>query len=89
MTEPEREMQTRCVGVREFRGNLTGFLRQVRHGTTFLITSRDQVLAEVRPPSKSARSRRRPGALRGGISMAPDFDTLPPDVLTAMEGKED
>lgn len=83
LPEPER------VGVREFRGNLTAYLRRVRLGGTFLITSHDLVLAELRPPPSAARLRRRPGALRGRIRMAPDFDTLPPDVLAAMEGGEE
>ena len=74
--------------MREFRADLTGFLRQARHGTTFLITSRDQVLAEVRPPPEAERPRRRPGALRGKIRMAPDLDALPPDVLADIEGGE-
>jgi antitoxin (DNA-binding transcriptional repressor) of toxin-antitoxin stability system len=91
MTEagPEQEASPpRRVGVREFRGNLTGFLREVRQGRSFLITSHDQVLAELRPPAPASRPRRRPGALRGRIRMAADFDTLPPDVLAAMEGEE-
>jgi antitoxin (DNA-binding transcriptional repressor) of toxin-antitoxin stability system len=77
------------VGVREFRGNLTGFLRQARQGRSFLVMSRDQVLAEVGPPPPATLPRRRPGALRGKIHMAPDFDGLPADVLAAMEGKEE
>jgi antitoxin (DNA-binding transcriptional repressor) of toxin-antitoxin stability system len=82
-SEPER------VGVREFRGNLSGFLRQVRLGKSFLVMSHDQILAEVRPPPKTQRPRRRPGALRGKIRLAPDFDVLPPDVLAAMEGDDE
>ncbi len=92
MTQPQQDReapQVQRVGVREFRGNLTGFLRQVRHGASFLITSREHVLAEVRPPPKAERPRRRPGALRGKIRMAPDFDTLPLGVLAAMEGEEE
>ena len=81
--QPER------VGVREFRSNLTGYLRRARLGGSFLITSHNEVLAEIRPPAPAARPRRRPGALRGRITMAPDFDTLPPDVLAAMEGGEE
>ena len=42
----------------------------------------------VRSPSKVEQSRRKPGILRGKIWMAPDFDTLPPDVLAAMEDEE-
>ena len=81
--------QPQRVGVREFRGNLTAFLRQAGQGRSFLITSHDQVLAELRPPPLAARTRRQPGLLRGKIRMAPDFDELPPDVLAVMEGEED
>jgi antitoxin (DNA-binding transcriptional repressor) of toxin-antitoxin stability system len=93
MVQPEQEKarapQPERVGVREFRGNLTGYLRRVRLGGSFLITSHDQVLAELRPPPAAERPRRRPGALRGRIRMASDFDTLPPDVLAEMEGAEE
>jgi antitoxin (DNA-binding transcriptional repressor) of toxin-antitoxin stability system len=75
------------VGVREFRENLTDYLRQARQGASFLITSHDQVVAELCPPPQSQLSPRQPGALRGRIRMAADFDTLPPDVLGAMEGE--
>jgi antitoxin (DNA-binding transcriptional repressor) of toxin-antitoxin stability system len=75
------------VGVREFRENLTEFLRQARKGASFLITSHDQVVAELGPPPQSQLAPRQPGALRGRIRMAADFDTLPPDVLAAMEGE--
>jgi antitoxin (DNA-binding transcriptional repressor) of toxin-antitoxin stability system len=87
MAEPQQDKDApppRRVGVREFRGNLTGFLRQVRQGASFLITAHDEVVAELHPPSAS---RRRPGTLRGRIRMAPDFDTLPADVLAAMAGE--
>ncbi len=89
MSEPKQDKEPQRVGVREFRGNLTGFLRQVRQGRSFLVTSRDQVLAELRPAPKADLPRRKPGALRGEIWMAPDFDTLPLDVLAAREGDED
>ena len=87
MPEQDQEAQPVRIGVREFRGNLTGFLRQVRQGTSFLITSHDQVLAEIRPPPSTERPRRQLGALRGRIQIAPDFDALPPDILAAMEGE--
>jgi hypothetical protein len=50
MAEPKQNEVSRPhkVGARELRGNLIGFLRQARHGATFLITSRDQVLRDVR-----------------------------------------
>lgn len=74
------------VGVRALRGNLTLYLREARQGASVLVTSRDDVIAEIRAPSPRLRALRRPGALRGQIRMAEDFDTMPEDVLAAMEG---
>lgn len=88
MAQSQPDKSPHRVGVREFRGNLTGFLRQARQGSSFLVMSHDQVLAEVGPPPKAELPRRRPGALRGKIRIAPDFDGLPADVLAAMEGEE-
>jgi antitoxin (DNA-binding transcriptional repressor) of toxin-antitoxin stability system len=88
MAKPPPDRSPQRVGVREFRGNLTAFLRQAQQGRSFLIMSRDQVLAEVGPPPQTARPRRQPGALRGKIRIAPDFDALPADLLAAMEGEE-
>ena len=85
--QAKKPPQLQRVGVREFRGNLSGFLRQARLGGSFLIMSHDQVLAEIRPPAE--RLRRQPGALRGKIRIAPDFDVLPTGVLAAMEGEEE
>lgn len=78
----------RQVGVRDFRGNMTGILRQARLGETFLITSHGEVVAELRPPSILDRPRRKPGALRGKIQIAADFSELPADMLAAMEGDD-
>ena len=53
------ELQTgkppRRVGAREFRGNLTGFLRQARQGRSFLVMPHDRVLAEAGPPRQAER----------------------------------
>lgn len=81
-------MSSQQVGIRAFREHLAGYLRQARDGETFLVTSNGEVLAEIRPPPASARPPRRPGALRGQIVLARDFDSLPVDVLAAMEGEE-
>ena len=73
------------VGVRELRGNLTRYLREARQGASILVTSHDAVIAEIHPPSPRLRPARQPGALRGQICMAEDFDVLPAGVLAAME----
>ncbi len=76
----------RKVGVREFRGNFSGFMRQVRHGSSFAVTSRDAVIAIIQPP-QTPPPRRHPGTLRGKMRMAPDFDIAPPELLAAVEGE--
>lgn len=88
MTEQEKALppQAKRIGVREFRGNFSGFMRQVRHGSSFVVTSRDEVVAIIQPPQPPSRPQRQPGTLRGKIRMTPDFDTLPTDLLGAMEG---
>jgi antitoxin (DNA-binding transcriptional repressor) of toxin-antitoxin stability system len=74
------------VGVRELRANLSGLLRQARSGTSFLVMSRDEVVAEIHPPPAADRPRRKAGMLKGRITMAEEFDMLPRDILNAMEG---
>lgn len=83
----DRKPEARTLGVREFRTNITAVLREAQQGNSFVITSRGQVVAEIHPPSATPRPRRVPGALRGRIRLAADFDVLPSDVLTAMEGE--
>jgi antitoxin (DNA-binding transcriptional repressor) of toxin-antitoxin stability system len=84
---PQSRSQTsspRRVGVREFRGNLTSFLKQVEDGQRFVLTSHHKVVAEIGPPSSDVVVRE-PGALRGKVKFADDFDSLPADVLRSME----
>jgi antitoxin (DNA-binding transcriptional repressor) of toxin-antitoxin stability system len=74
------------IGVREFRANLTAILRRAKEGEAFVITSRDEVLAEIRPPAPPRR-KRQPGALKGQIHLPPDFDETPEWLIDIMEGK--
>jgi len=73
------------VGVRELRGNLTGFLQRASKGEAFLVTSHNQVIAAFGPPPIEGHNRR-PGALRGKIRMGTDFDISKQDVVDVMEG---
>ncbi len=75
------------VGVRELRGSLSGFLRQARNGTSFVVMSHNEVVAEIHPPLAAHRSHRKPGALRGKIDMAADFDNTSAALIAAMEGE--
>ena len=75
-------------GVRELRGNLSRYLRLAAAGTIILVTSRDAVVAEIRAPAPQQLHKRRRGGLKGKIWMADDFDTLPEEVLEAMEASK-
>lgn len=81
---PQSTSSPRRVGVREFRGNLTSFLKQIEDGQRFVLTSHHRIVAEIGPPSAGVIERK-PGALRGKVKVADDFDTLPADVLASME----
>ncbi|MBB3965838.1 antitoxin of toxin-antitoxin stability system [Rhizobium metallidurans] len=63
---------------------ITSFLKQVEDGQRFVLTSHHKVVAEIGPPSKDIVARK-PGALRGKIKGADDFDSLPADALSSME----
>jgi prevent-host-death family protein len=74
------------VNFREFRENLSTFLRQAQEGAEFIVTSRGKTLARIGPPD--ALKPRPMGLLKGQIRMAPDFDETPADLIAAMEGDE-
>ncbi len=73
------------VGVRDLRSNLTRYLKAAERGDRVLVTSRDIVIAEIHAPSPSYLQPRQPGAMRGQIKIADDFDTWPEDCLDAFE----
>ena len=43
----------RVVGIRELKARLSAYLRDVARGEVFLVTDRDRVVAELRPPRSS------------------------------------
>ena len=66
---------------------MSGFLRRARDGEVIVLTSHDTQVAEIHPPTEWIEpKRRKPGALKGRITIAPDFDTLPDELLEAFEG---
>ncbi len=75
------------IPYREFRKNLSGYLRQARQGAEFVVTSRGQEVARIGPPDLKARQRQAlVGMFKGQFRMAPDFDETPADLIAAMEG---
>ncbi len=49
----------------------------------------DDRTADLSCRNEPSAPARKPGRLKGRIRMAEDFDTLPPEILAAMEGAED
>jgi prevent-host-death family protein len=82
-SETSARPETKRIGVRELRNDLSSFLRQVESGESFLITSHDKVIAVLSPAP--VPERRLPGALKGQIWIADDFDTWPEDILDCFE----
>jgi prevent-host-death family protein len=75
------------VGIRNFRSNMSGFLRRAHNGEVIVLTSHDKEVAEIHPAAPwTEKTRRKPGVLKGRIKIAPDFDSLPDDMLAAFEG---
>ena len=85
MSDADGPARVRRIGVRELRRNITSVLRDVTQGESFQITSRDAVVAELRPPSASDLPPRRPGGFEGEVWMADDFDSWPEDILESFE----
>jgi len=73
------------IGVRELRANLSGLLRKARNGESFVVMSRDEIVAEIHPPAPEPPKRRTLGALKGQIWMADDFDETPQDIIDSIE----
>ena len=49
-------MRMKAVGVKQLKAKLSEYLRLVRSGETVLITDREEVVAEIRPPRRQARA---------------------------------
>lgn len=73
------------IGVRELRGKLSEVLRKVQDGEAFVVVSRGAPIAELKSVTRSGVAFRKPGAMAGKVWMADDFDTLPDDMLDAID----
>jgi prevent-host-death family protein len=78
--------EPKSVNFREFRENLSAYLREVRHGASLIVTSRGEEVARIEPPApKPNRKAELIGLFKGRLQMAPDFDETPDDLMAAME----
>ncbi len=101
LDHPEHEKPSaamRRVEMADFRDDVSGYLRQVREGASFLITADGAAVAELRPPPAEPEAerpaattpepapgpRRLAGRLKGKIWMADDWDTWPEGFIESM-----
>lgn len=84
MAEADPKMS---VSVADLRANLSFYLKKAAAGASFTIMSRGKPVAVLVPDVEPAESRSRaPGAMKGQIWIANDFDDpLPDEVLNAFE----
>jgi prevent-host-death family protein len=80
--------QEKTVSFREFRKNLSAYLRDAEHGRAVVVTSRGKEVARLGPPPAI----RRPliellGLFKDKIEMADDFDETPAEIIEAMESE--
>ncbi|RME71250.1 MAG: type II toxin-antitoxin system prevent-host-death family antitoxin [Planctomycetota bacterium] len=76
------------VNMHEARAQLSKLVERARRGEEIVIARAGQPVARL-VPLRPARPPRPLGLYRGQIEVAPDFDTLPEQLLGAFEGSED
>lgn len=83
--DPKIAEAKRTVGVGDLRANLSGYLKKVGEGESFVIVSRGKPVAVLKPEDKPAKLEpRKLGGLKGKIWIADDFDDpLPDEILDA------
>ena len=78
--------QEKSVNFREFRKNLSTYLREAARGSAVVVTSRGKEVARLGPPPAVQRPvAELLGMFKGKIQMADDFDETPADLIEAME----
>lgn len=83
-----RPDQTRCVpqeivNISEAKAQLSRLIEEVRKGKTIIIGKAGKPVAKLMP-CEPGDEPRVPGALRGKIRIADDFDELPADLAAAL-----
>ena len=75
------------VNTYEAKTHLSRLLERVERGEEIIIARAGRPVARL-VPIANQRKPRVPGAWKGRIWMAPDFDELPEDILAAFEGDD-
>jgi antitoxin (DNA-binding transcriptional repressor) of toxin-antitoxin stability system len=79
-------MATKQVNMHEAKSRLSELGELVWKGDTVVIARAGKPYLDLLP-HRPERSERKPGQLKGKISIAADFDVTPPEVIAAFEGR--
>jgi prevent-host-death family protein len=74
------------VNIHEAKTHLSRLLERVEAGEEIVISRAGRPVARL-VSYRGLASHRRPGAWRGRVRIAPDFDQLPPDLAAAFRGE--
>ena len=75
------------INVYEAKTKLSELLERTSRGEEFVLGRAGRPVARL-VPYRPQRNPRLPGRLAGRITVAPDFDTTPDEILDAFEGRE-
>jgi len=78
----------RIANISEAKAQLSALIEEVLAGGEIIIAKAGRPVAKL-VPFKPFGGKRQPGALRGRIRIAPDFDALPDDIAEAFGMRED
>ena len=74
----------KTVGIRDFKEQLSGHIKEVKNGATLVITERGKPVARLMPVGdENGGIASAFGVWRGKVQIADDFDELPDDVAEA------
>mgnify|MGYP006306868685 CR=1 FL=1 len=74
--------------VTEAKANLSALLERVQNGETIILGKNGKPIAVLAPYSTETQPRT-PGRLKGEISIAPDFDETPDEILKFFKGENE
>ncbi len=76
------------VNIDEAKINLASLLEEAISGKDVIIAKSGDPIVRLVPVQRDTQPRT-PGRFKGQISIAPDFDQIPEDILNAFEGKSE
>jgi prevent-host-death family protein len=82
------EARSMRVNIHESKTNLSNLLELVEHGEEVILCRAGKPVAKL-VPYKQTHLPRKPGALKGQLWIAEDFDELPPGIEAAFRGQAD